>query len=135
MIRKKHSLQNQLKPYDYHVCLPPSKDQMYSEMTPKPRPKLKLFEMVCLLRCFNYLPFWVYFIKEFNLQTNSTDTVAMFKWPADRWQSSPGNPNHRMLHDNTKRFHKNDHNTKERSQLRLTKFAIRVSTFHRTDER
>ena len=59
----------------------------------------------------------------------------MFKWPVDRWQSSPGNPNHRILLENTKRFRKNDQIRENRSQLRMTKSAIRVSNFYRTDER
>lgn len=135
MIHKKHNLQNQLKPYDYHDCLSSGSNQISSRLSQKPchNPKLKVFElvghyytpMINIYNCF----------QEFNSKISNSSPVAMFKWPVDRWQSSPGNPNHRILLENTKRFRKNDQIRENRSQLRMTKSAIRVSNFYRTDER
>ena len=51
MIRKKHSLQNQLKPYNYHIRMPLSNDKNNSSFDEAHRfnPKLKVFKMVGLI--------------------------------------------------------------------------------------
>ena len=141
MIGKKHSLQNQLKPYNYHMRLPLSTDKINSSSGEDRsfNPKLKVFKMVgnkrvSSRRSFLYLQYVDNNFQDFNSNIKS-NKVATFLWPIDRWKSSPGNPNYRMQSENTKRLQRNDSERQERSQIRMTKSAIRVSNFQRSDQR
>ena len=138
MIGKKHSLQNQLKPYNYHMRLPLSTDKINSSSGEDRsfNPKLKVFKMVGNKGVSSG---WSFLYVDNNFQDFNpnikSNNVATFLWPIDRWKSSPGNPNHRIQLENTKRFQRNDSVRQERSQIRMTKSAIRVSNFQRSDQR